>query len=161
LLLLNQNRTFFTGNIPDIQGLAYAVLSPNQLVPIYEYSQVLKVFMDNDSPIGTTVFVPISGRNKQEEDALVKCRGRVVWPHISWAVVQASIKIASTSTEHEHIAIDFAENQRQKLETLGLGEWYACDPETKSIVNGGEPEQCWSATSFMRASEMFTEFYSS
>ncbi len=152
-IVKQENPTFIEGKTVDPQSLALAVLA--RLIDKVHYDQVIDLFQAADSPIGVQVFVPISGKTKDESLLLQRVKGQVVWPHISWLVVKALI---SMDTER---SLNMAEEQRDKLMALGgCSEWYAIDPETQKPIAGGESEQGWAATMMISAIEDFYNYYS-
>lgn len=151
-LIKEDNPNFTKGRTPDPQGLAQAVLAG--LIEPRNYNEVIRIFAEADSPIGISVFCPISGKTKAETDLLKAVKGEVVWPHVSWTVVRALIAMGTPE------ALNMAEEQRDKLMRFtGSGEWYAIDPKTKQPVQGGDPEQGWSASSMILALNAFYDYY--
>ncbi len=151
-IIKEDNPQFIEGRTADPQSLAQAVLA-GLIEPRY-YDEVIQLFAKADSPIGIQVFVPISGKTKKESDLLKAVKGAVIWPHVSWTVVRALIAMGTEAS------LEMAENQRAKLTRLtGLGEWYAIDPETKESIQGGDPEQGWSASSLILAMDDFYQYY--
>lgn len=143
-IILNHNPKFVSGENVDPQSLAHAVL--NGLISKERYSKVLEYFRDQDSEIGVTVFVPISGKTEEESKLLQDVKGRVMWPHVTWTVVSALIHMGTPES------ILMAKEQVNKLISLkGFGEWYAVEPKNKNIVQGGDPQQGWAASSMLIA----------
>ncbi len=147
-IVVEHNPEFVSGKNVDPQSLAHAVI--NGLIDEKYYDQVVKHFMEQDSKIGVTVFVPISGKTEEEAKLLNEVKGRVVWPHVSWAVVSALTKMGTVSAKL------MASEQTQKLSNLGFGEWYAMNPKTKNKkpIQGGDPQQGWAARAMMLATQV-------
>lgn len=151
-LIKEHNPGFVEGQQIDPQGLAYAVLAG--LVPSKYYSEVCALLKAADSPIGVQVFVPISGKTEAENQLLKRAHGQVVWPQVSWSVVRA---LTAMGTDE---ALDLAEVQREKIaQHCGHGEWYAMDPVSEAVIQGGDPAQGWSATSCILAQDDLWNFY--
>ncbi|GEM_PF-3003898 len=161
-LLQNENPGFLSGEEVDPQSLAQAVLAG--LVHVDHYDKVIELLQQADSPIGVEVFVPISTKTEEESEVLKQAKGRVVWPHISWAIVQALIFIKESGASLKTDPLDFAERQREKLMHLphsGCGEWYAHDPSKEErITGGGDPKQGWSAAQMLLGMQSFFDHYS-
>lgn len=148
-LIMEYNPDFVRGESVDPQSLAYAVLQG--LIPENEYDRVVDYFLADDSPIGVSVFVPISGKTKEETELLRKVKGRVVWPHVSWTVFRAALFMGTPK------AMRLALELREKLTKLGFGEWYAMNEGR--VIQGGDPQQGWSASSMLVAeAEVCTTF---
>lgn len=150
-IIKEYNPSFTDGTKIDPQGLAYAVLA--DLVPQEHFEKVVEYFTAADSKIGVQVFVPISGKSKEEEAWLRKVKGKVVWPHVTWTVVRALIKMG---------AMNMADEQIKKLmKHCGCSEWVAVDPDTQEVFKGGDPEQGWSATSMKMGINAQRKYYNS
>jgi non-canonical (house-cleaning) NTP pyrophosphatase len=102
--LLDQDPVFAMGTRPDPQGLAYAVLAG-----LCTTDEVVEWWRLSDSPTGVTVFVPISAREGQEQELLMKAKGFVVWPHINWIIVRAAYHLGTPKAK------TFAREQQAKL----------------------------------------------
>ena len=97
--------------------------------------------------------MPISAKTKEEDEWLRKVKGNVVWPHVSWPVVRALIKME---------AIDMAEKQIEKLlKHCGCSEWVAADSKSEMVYPGGEAKQRWSATSMKMGIKDLYQYYGS
>jgi len=143
-LIQKDNPDFPSGKFVDPQSLAHAVL--NGLISEENYDSVVDIFRTQDSPIGVTVFVPISGKTAKEAELLREVHGRVVWPHVSWTVVQALVAMGTPNS------MAMAEQQKEKLLALrGCAEWYAADPHDGHAIQGGDPIQGWSASTLLMA----------
>ncbi|MBS0655681.1 MAG: hypothetical protein JSR46_07885 [Verrucomicrobia bacterium] len=148
-IIKQDNPTFIDGTAIDPQGLAYAVLAG--LVPEEHFEKVIEHFKKADSKIGIQVFVPISGKTREEDEWLKNVKGMVVWPHVSWTAAKALIKMG---------ALHMAEEQIKKLmEHCDCREWVACDPVTGEVFKGGDPEQGWSATAMLSGMAALKEYY--
>ena len=162
-IIQTHNPLWITGEQIDIQGLSYLILGDN-LIDFSNknfISTLLKYFVQADSPIGFTVFVPISGKNKKEENILFQVKGRVVWPHVTWTATRALLKIALLTSSTQ--ALYLAEETKKKLLNLpeqGSREWYAYNSETKEIYGGGCQNQGWNFSNMILTNLSFYEFYS-
>lgn len=152
-IIQEHNPAFITGKTPDPQSLAIAVLAG--LIPKEHYKDIFQCFLRADSKIGVQVFVPISGKTSEEALLLSTVKGQVVWPHVTWSVVMALIKM------EEEPYLNMAEEQRDKLMQLGgCSEWYAIDPESETPVAGGDPLQGWAASAMQLANQALYDYYS-
>ncbi|MDF1683106.1 MAG: DUF84 family protein [Legionellaceae bacterium] len=137
-LIDKQGPEFLQGKTVDPQGLALAVLSG--LVDKKDYPQVISHFESCDSDIGIKVFTPISATSEHEVGVLLRNHGWVVWPNISYRVVQALNFMDTPESKH------MAELQVQKLSYLpSINEWYAKNLEDNTVYVGGAPMQGWHA----------------
>jgi hypothetical protein len=137
-LIDQQGPEFLQGKTIDPQGLALAVLSG--LVDKKDYPQVIRDFESCDSELGIQVFTPISATSEHEVGVLLRNHGWVVWPNISYRVVQA-LKYMDTPESKR-----MAELQIQKLHNLPeMAEWYAKNLEDNTVYVGGAPMQGWHA----------------
>ncbi|MDF1827478.1 MAG: hypothetical protein P1U39_04285 [Legionellaceae bacterium] len=84
--------------------------------------------------------MPISVTSEHEIDVLLHNNGWVVWPNISYRVVQALNFMDTPESKH------MAELQRQKLHHLPeMAEWYAKNLEDNTVYVGGAPMEGWHA----------------
>ncbi len=151
-IITEDNPTFIHGKTVDGQSLALAVLTG--LIDAQYYNKVIDYFEAADSPIGVRVFAPISGKTDKESLLLKEVKGQVVWPHVSWSIVRALIKMGTERS------LNMAEEQRDKLMRLGgCGEWYAIDPRTQACIRGGDSQQGWAATGMIMAIDDFYRYY--
>ncbi len=137
-LINEQDAPFLQGKTIDPQGLALAVLAG--LVDERNYPDIIKCFQQCDSDIGVKVFTPISATSAEEREVLLESKGNVVWPNISYRVVQA-LDFMNTPESSK-----MAELQMQKLNDLPqMAEWYATKGKN-AIYIGGSPMQGWHAS---------------
>lgn len=151
-IITQDNPSFPLGQAADGQSLALAVIAG--LIDPQYYDKVIDHFEAADSPIGVRVFAPISGKTEEETALLAQVKGQVVWPHVTWNIVRALIKMGTERS------LNMAEEQRDKLMKLGgCSEWYAIDPQTQKGIQGGDPQQGWAATTMIMALDDFYNYY--